>query len=581
MTLPEQIALTVLAVVCGAAGWMMGRSGAGLTTRIATWAVAAALLVQLLLQAAGSDNSLPLDVAGLLLAPLAVVAYPRVDAAGAGPVGPLACAAVAVLAGTAFIAPESGPLVVLAIALTLVGRTWWALERGDRLQRTALLWVMITSAFATLVGMLVGFGYEALAGSDSSLTLVFSLLVCALIPAAMVVGVLRPDLVDVRWLVSTVVLVLTVLVCFIAAASLVVFGVEWLSGGRLTTSAVVSVCAVLALGVAPAQRALRGTIERLLFGGRPDPLVALASVAAQLGEDLDGALTMVRSALVVPYLRLEVDGQVLGVTGQETPHVTVVELAAAGTGRLVVGQRPGERTWSQADNGVIVLVAALLARIVRTQALADEVVASRRETVTAIEEERRRLRRDLHDGLGPTLTGVAFSADAARNLIARDPEAAAELLTRLRSDTSGAIAEVRRLVEGLRPPALDELGLVGALRTWADGLHAAGGARLDVRFEGAERVDELSAAGEAAAYRVVVEALTNVARHAGSEKAEVCFDHAPTGFVVEVRDFGAGGAWVPGAGLTSMRERAEAVGGRLVAGGGTVRLTLPVAASGG
>ena len=106
--------------------------------------------------------------------------------------------------------------------------------------------------------------------------------------------------------------------------------------------------------------------------------------------------------------------------------------------------------------------------------------------MAAVEEERRRLRRDLHDGLGPTLSGVAFATDAARNQVRSDPDRADELLVQLRSDTAHAITEIRRLVEGLRPPALDELGLEGAIRQHASTLHssagtAAAGLRLGAR----------------------------------------------------------------------------------------------------
>ncbi len=211
----------------------------------------------------------------------------------------------------------------------------------------------------------------------------------------------------------------------------------------------------------------------------------------------------------------------------------------------------------------------------RAQLLAEQVTASRGEAVAAIEEERRRLRRDLHDGVGPLLSGVVFTADAASNLLDRDPASAAGLLAELRADAAAAIIEVRQLVEGLRPPALDELGLVGALRTWCSGLRAAGGLPIAVGFEGEPRVTGLSAAAEAAAYRIAVEALTNVARHSSARQATVSFTRTGDGWRMEVSDPGVGGTWTPGAGMTSMRERAEAVGGRLDAGDGLVRLTLP------
>ena len=94
--------------------------------------------------------------------------------------------------------------------------------------------------------------------------------------------------------------------------------------------------------------------------------------------------------------------------------------------------------------------------------------------MTALEEERRRLRRDLHDGLGPRLSGIAFTSDAARNLLRTDPDAADALLP-LRAETTTAIDEIRQLVYAMRPPALDELGLVPALRQQATGLRGSAG----------------------------------------------------------------------------------------------------------
>ena len=153
--------------------------------------------------------------------------------------------------------------------------------------------------------------------------------------------------------------------------------------------------------------------------------------------------------------------------------------------------------------------------------VSTELQASRERLIEAREEERRRLRRELHDGLGPALTGIAFTADAAANLVA-DPDRAAELLDTLRRDTRAALADVRRVVEDLRPPALDELGLVGALQQRAEQLSwRADGAAVQVRLDVPPDVPALPAAVEVAAYRIATEALTNVARHSRASSAVV------------------------------------------------------------
>jgi signal transduction histidine kinase len=170
---------------------------------------------------------------------------------------------------------------------------------------------------------------------------------------------------------------------------------------------------------------------------------------------------------------------------------------------------------SAGDAHVLGLVAPLLAQTIRARALAADLQASREATITALEEERRRLRRDLHDGLGPRLSGIAFTSDAARNTLPSDPGRADDLLVSIRAETAAAIEDIRRLVYGMRPPTLDELGLIQALRQQAAALGTDGGRPLRVDFSTGGELDGLPAAVEVATYRIVMEALTNVARHSG------------------------------------------------------------------
>ena len=214
------------------------------------------------------------------------------------------------------------------------------------------------------------------------------------------------------------------------------------------------------------------------------------------------------------------------------------------------------------------LVGPLLAQTVRAHRLAADLQVSREATVTALEEERRRLRRDLHDGLGPRLSGIAFTSDAARNSLRSDPDTTDELLATLRTETGAAIDEIRRLVYAMRPPALDELGLVPALRQQAVGLRTSSGEPLRVTITADELPAGVTAAVEVAAYRIVMEALTNAARHSGSDTASVSLLTETDALVIDVTDPGsgsAGGAWTTGVGIASMRERAAQLGGSLTA----------------
>jgi signal transduction histidine kinase len=215
---------------------------------------------------------------------------------------------------------------------------------------------------------------------------------------------------------------------------------------------------------------------------------------------------------------------------------------------------------------------ALVADACRTDLALEQ---ARERLVRGREEERRRLRRDLHDGLGPILTGVAFSADAASNLVETDPKQAIELIVAARRDVTDALGEIRRIVEDLRPPALDELGLEGAIRQHAQRLP-----QLEVTVSGSILPADLPAAVEVAAYRIATEALTNVARHANATKANV--DVTLNGHLaVAISDDGQRqDGWIEGVGLGSMRDRARELGGALTAGpfagGGRVVANLPV-----
>jgi len=194
--------------------------------------------------------------------------------------------------------------------------------------------------------------------------------------------------------------------------------------------------------------------------------------------------------------------------------------------------------------------------------LSADLQESRRRIVTAREDARRQLRRDLHDGLGPALATMTMQADTARELIHDDPQAAEDLLARLVDQAQATVTEVRRIVHGLRPPALDDMGLYGALEVLATGFAAPG---LQITLHLPAVRPTLSAATEVALYRIAQEALTNVSRHAHAHTAAVSLHGEDSQLVFTICDDGVGmsGAGGAGLGLYSMRERAEELGGSL------------------
>jgi signal transduction histidine kinase len=228
-------------------------------------------------------------------------------------------------------------------------------------------------------------------------------------------------------------------------------------------------------------------------------------------------------------------------------------------GQLLVAPRAPGEAFTPAERRLledIALQAGVAAHAVR---LTADLQRSRERLITAREEERRRLRRDLHDGLGPQLASLTLTLAAARELLRQDVDEADRLLQELTIHTQAAIADIRRVVYALRPPALDDLGLVLALREQVTRYTYTG---LQITIDAPEQMPPLPAAVEVAAYRIVQEALTNVVRHAQAHTCSVCLTLGDA-LSVTIRDDGVG---LPpgsraGVGLASMRERTTELGG--------------------
>lgn len=216
----------------------------------------------------------------------------------------------------------------------------------------------------------------------------------------------------------------------------------------------------------------------------------------------------------------------------------------------------------------------------RIQGQVEEIQLARERLVTAREEERRRLRRDLHDGLGPTLATLFQRLDTALSLVGHDPAAAALLLTDLKVQVRTTIADIRRLVYALRPPTLDEFGLLGSIREHAARLTESNGLKITVHAP--DSFPPLPAAVEVAAYRIATEGMTNVVRHAQASKCCLTLDLTDA-LYLELVDDGVGipPSSHPGVGTTSMRERAVELGGELridgLGGGTRICARLPIA----
>jgi two-component system NarL family sensor kinase len=351
---------------------------------------------------------------------------------------------------------------------------------------------------------------------------------------------------------------------------------------------------VLALLLLPVGVAVQRTVRRVVYGDRefPDRVVSdLRRLDAMTApeDSLREALELLARRLHLSFAAVDVlatpaSGPIAASIGVPAGTPATVDLSVGGTtvGRLRVEVDAGHDPFGPGDRRLLEDVGTQVGALVQAVTANRELQVSRQRLVAAREEERRRLRRDLHDGLGPSLASLAMRLEAATDLIDEDPEQAADLVSRLSDQAREGIGEVRRLVDGLRPPALDQLGLVSALRHHA-AEHGAAQAGVPWSVEAGAGIEPLPAAVEVAAYRIVLEAVTNVQRHSGADRCVVRLARQDGDLDIEVSDTGSGLAADrrPGVGLSSMRERAEELGGSFEAGdrpgGGTVvRVRLPL-----
>ncbi len=194
--------------------------------------------------------------------------------------------------------------------------------------------------------------------------------------------------------------------------------------------------------------------------------------------------------------------------------------------------------------------------------LNHELQLSRQKIVTAREEERRRLRRDLHDGLGPTLAAQMFRVGAAQQTLTKNPEKTAQILDELQNGIEGTLSSIRQLVYELRPPMLDQFGLTGAVKDFVGRLTGS----VEINLQMPEQMPPLTAAVEVASFRIMQTSIDNVIKHAQATRCDATLLIKGGTLTIEVIDNGVGisANYMAGVGLTSMRERAEELGGTFV-----------------
>jgi signal transduction histidine kinase len=490
------------------------------------------------------------------------------------------------------------PALVISIAL-FVRSYRRTMEPGERAR---IRWAMLGGLASAILGLGL-FNIPVLLVRHPLVPDAAIGIVALPLPLGIAAGILRNRLFDIDAAINRTLvyggLTLGVLATYVAATAAIttVLGIGTTFGTSLLSTGIAALVAL------PLRDSLQRGANRLLYGQRDEPLLAIRRLgmrlewAAEPGLAFPAIAETVADALRLPYVAVEVADEVgrrtvVAEHGQPARAVDEVPLVHGGepVGRLVLGVRSGEQGFRPDELAFLQDLARQAGAAVHALRLRDALAGSRERLVVTREEERRRLRRDLHDGLGPALAAIGMRAEASAAVLAEDAEAARHQLTALTAEVRAALTDVRRLVDGLRPPALDELGLVGAIRQQAarlddpaagDGASAAPHPHIEVESIPAEMPD-LPAAVEVAAYRIAVEAMTNTIRHAEASTCRVRIE-AGRQVLVEVIDDGRGPeiGHRPGTGLESMRERAAELGGDVTVeaqpGGGTrVRARIPI-----
>jgi signal transduction histidine kinase len=417
------------------------------------------------------------------------------------------------------------------------------------------------------------------------------------LPAAIAVAILHHGLYDLRRAAHRTLLWLTMSAAVVGIYAAVVITVAALVPDHHAWWPPPLAAALAALVLIPLRDKLQRGVTRVVYGRWHEPYEVLAGLgerleaAADIDRLLDAAVAELTTGLGLRDVNVrDLDGIVVTGTGDAAPGSAAaaaagtiagagpgtasVPLLAYGTAVGFLAYRVPNRPLSAAEERLLHDLARQLGAALHARLLREDLQRARERLVLAREEERRRLRRDLHDGIGPALAGLTLKTETARALLPPGSDGASRQLHDLGEEIRRTVVDVRRLVEGLRPPALDELGLAGACVQAVERLTAGSG--LAVGVDTCDGLPALPAAVEVAAYRIVVEAVTNTVRHARARHCRVSMARTPAGLAVEVTDDGAGlvAAGQPGHGLAIMRERAEELGGTVTVSDGSPGVTV-------
>jgi signal transduction histidine kinase len=460
-------------------------------------------------------------------------------------------------------------------------------RRGD--ERQQIKWLLVAVMAIALV--LAYYGIILATGTDpdqgvaawSQYPAIASFLA---VPISVAFGVLKYRLYDIDVVINKAVVyaVLAVFITVVYAAVVVGIGAVIGSAGGTLLSAVAA--AIVAIAFQPARRGAQRLANRLVYGERATPYEVLAELGDRLAGEYsaDDVLDRIAAALaggigadrVVVWLNSGGELRPAAVWPRGARAAPIAASAAALTatedgmrsfpvrhqgemlGAIGVHKPPSDPL-TPADEKLVGDLAAQAGLVLRNARLIEDLRASRRRLVTAQDEERRRLERDIHDGAQQQLVALTVKARLAEQMIDRDPAKARDLVAQIGAETTGTLEDLRDLARGIYPPLLADKGLAAALE--AQGRKAA----VPVAVE-ADGVGRLDRDVEAGVYFCVLEALNNVAKYAGASHVDVRLWWQDDEVVFEVSDDGVG--FDPatrgyGTGLRGMADRLEALSGTL------------------
>lgn len=449
---------------------------------------------------------------------------------------------------------QPGTVILLALVASPIALVGLARRqrRASGVERDQLQWLLLGFTTCLVLGVI-----SAIIDAELLFSVGF-----AAIPLSVAVAIIRHGLFDVEVVVNR-----TIVYALLTGASIAGYvGLVALVSHYIGSDGAGPVIAALVVALAASGRSrLQRLVDRRLFGARRDPMAVIEQVGRSTdasSEPLQALAESVRDALRLPFVQvLDSAGQPVGSAGEPVAGTHVIPIVDRGRqlGVLVVGRRSRNERLRQEEQSALQDVARRAGSLLHATALSADLQRSYERTVLAREEERKRLRRDLHDGVGPALAGMALQLDSLAGRLVDDP-ALASRAENLRDRLRGTVGEVRGIVDGLRPAAVDELGLSAALQGLATDDEA--GVQITVHTAVPEAVP---AGVEVAAYRIVSEAVANALRHAAARTASVRVTGEGKVLRLEVSDDGTGfGAEVTaGVGLQSLHDRAAEVGGWL------------------